>query len=116
MEIDEELAKQLKDKELKSKQQVLFKKKSSQISPKERKTQHDEHFRAPSPNRTIFFNPDRDSYQKIKVIKPINFFTPPSKLTKENWDIPTPTNGMTFNLWPSAIYPFEPDVDVEEVK
>ncbi|CAH1432301.1 unnamed protein product [Lactuca virosa] len=74
MEIDEELAKQMKAKELKSKQ------------------------------------------EKIKVIKPTNSFTPPSDLTKENWDIPAPPNGMKFNLLPSAIYPVEPDVDIEEVK
>ncbi|CAH1445404.1 unnamed protein product [Lactuca virosa] len=72
MEIDEELAKQLKAKELKSKQEMLLKKKSSEISPEERSTGHDEQFRVSSPKRTIFSNPDRDSYQKVKVIKPTN--------------------------------------------
>ncbi|CAH1447129.1 unnamed protein product [Lactuca virosa] len=96
--------------------QVLLKRKSSEISPEERSTWHGEEFRAPSPKRTIFFNPDRDSYQKIKVIKPTNSFTPPSDLTKENRDIPAPPNGMKFNLWPSAIYPVEPDVEIEDVK
>ncbi|CAH1436579.1 unnamed protein product [Lactuca virosa] len=81
---NEELAKQLKFKDLKSKQEVLFKKKSSEISPKERSAWHDEQFRAPSPKRTIFFNPDRDTYQNIKAIQPTNSFTPPSDLTKEN--------------------------------
>ncbi|CAH1420740.1 unnamed protein product [Lactuca virosa] len=84
MEIDEELAKQLKAKELKSKQEMLLKRKSSEISTEERSTWHDEQFRVSSPNRTIFFNPDRDSYQKVKVIKPTNSFTPPSDITKEN--------------------------------
>ncbi|CAH1420039.1 unnamed protein product [Lactuca virosa] len=57
----------------------------------------------------------RDSYQKVKLIKPTNFFTPPSGLTKEKWDIPAPPNGMKFNLWPSEIYLVEPDVDIEEL-
>ncbi|CAI9298224.1 unnamed protein product [Lactuca saligna] len=72
MDIDEELAKKLMAKELKSKQEVLLKKKSLDISPEER------------------------------------------NLTKENWDITAPLNGMKFNLWPSAIYPGGPDVDIEE--
>ncbi|CAI9268286.1 unnamed protein product [Lactuca saligna] len=72
MEIHEELAKQLKAMELKSKQEV-------------------------------------------KVIKPTNSFTPPSDLTKENWDILAPLKGMKFNLWPSAIYPVEVDIDIEEL-
>ncbi|CAI9274276.1 unnamed protein product [Lactuca saligna] len=116
MEINEELAKQMKAKELKSKQVVLLKKKSLEISSEERSTWHDEQFKVSSSKRTICFNPDRDSYQKIKVIKPINSFTPPSELTKENWDIPAPPNGMKFNLWPSAIYPVEVDIDIEEVE
>ncbi|CAH1449507.1 unnamed protein product [Lactuca virosa] len=62
MEIYEELVKQLKAKELKSKQEALIKKKSSEISPEERSTLHDEQFLAPSPKRTIFFNLDVDSY------------------------------------------------------
>ncbi|CAI9291911.1 unnamed protein product [Lactuca saligna] len=81
MQIDEELSKQLKAKELKSKQEVLRKRKSSEISTKERSAWQ---FRVSSPKRTIFFNPDRDSYQK-------------------------------FNLWLSAIYPAEVDLDIEEL-
>ncbi|CAH1432416.1 unnamed protein product [Lactuca virosa] len=116
MEIDEELAKQLKAKELKSKREMLLKNKSSEISPEERSTWHDEQFRVSSPKRTIFFNPNRDSYQKVNVIKPKNSFTPPPDLTKEIWDIPAPPNGMKFNLWPSVIYSVEVDIDIEEVK
>ncbi|CAH1420792.1 unnamed protein product [Lactuca virosa] len=116
MEIDEELAKQLKAKELKSKQEMLLKRKPSEISTEERSTWHDEQYRVSSPKRTIFFNPDRDSYQKVKVIKPTNSFTPPSDLTKENWDIPAPPNGVKFNLWPSEIYLVEVDIDVEEIE
>ncbi|CAI9301105.1 unnamed protein product [Lactuca saligna] len=52
-------AKKLKAKELKSKQEVLLKKKYSEILPEERSTWHDEQFRASSPKRTIFLNPDR---------------------------------------------------------
>ncbi|CAI9280916.1 unnamed protein product [Lactuca saligna] len=85
MQIDEELAKQLMAKELKSKQEMLRKKKSLEISSEERGTWHDKQFRVSSPKRTIFFNPDRDSYQK-------------------------------FKLWPSAIYPTEVDLDIEDLK
>ncbi|CAH1413592.1 unnamed protein product [Lactuca virosa] len=116
MEVDEEVAKQLKAKELNSKQEMLLKRKSSEISTEERSTWHDEQYRVSLPKRTIFFNPDRDSYQKVKVIKPTNSFTPPSEFTKENWDIPAPPNGMKFNLWPSAIYPLEVNIDIEEIK
>ncbi|CAI9263434.1 unnamed protein product [Lactuca saligna] len=65
MEIDEELAKQLKAKELKSKQEMFRKKNSPEISTKERSTWHDKQFRVSSPKTTIFFNPVRDSYQKL---------------------------------------------------
>ncbi|CAH1415952.1 unnamed protein product [Lactuca virosa] len=44
MEIDEELAKQLNEKELNSKQEMLLKKKYSEISPEDRSTWHDEQF------------------------------------------------------------------------
>ncbi|CAI9279237.1 unnamed protein product [Lactuca saligna] len=95
---------------------MLRKKKSPEISTEERSTWHDKQFRVSSLKRTIFFNPYKDSYQKVKVIKPTNSFTPPSYLTKENWDIPAPPNGMKFNLWPSAIYPAEVDLDIEDLK
>ncbi|CAI9295466.1 unnamed protein product [Lactuca saligna] len=88
MQIDEELAKQLKAKELKSKQKMLQKRNLYRSRPK----------------------------KGVKVIKPTNSFTPPSDLTKENWDILAPPNGMKFNLWPSAIYPAEVDLDIEDLK
>lgn len=72
--------------------------------------------RAPSPKRTILFNPNTYSYQNIIFIKPTNSFKPLSDPPKENWDIPTPPNGTKFNLWPSTLYPVKFDIDTEEDK
>lgn len=77
---------------------------------------HDEQFQAISPKRTIFFNPDKDSYHKIMVIMLTNSFTTPSELSTENWDILAPPNGTKFNLWPSTIYPVKHGIHIEEVK
>ncbi|CAI9288704.1 unnamed protein product [Lactuca saligna] len=95
---------------------MLLKRKSLEILSEERSKWHDKAFRVTSPKITIFFNPDIDSYQKVKVIKPTKSFTRPSDLTKENWDIHAPPNGMKFNIWTSAIYPAEVDLDIEDLK
>ncbi|CAH1432870.1 unnamed protein product [Lactuca virosa] len=114
--MDEELTEKYEAKELKSKQEVLLGKKSPEISSEERNTWHDNQFKAPSAKRTIFFYPDTESYQKIKVIRPTNSFAPPSDSFKENWDIPAPPNGPKSSLWPSAIFPVKSGIDIEEVK